>query len=117
MMCTGFYAQREVASLFGYADLVIYKQENGRMVPDVIIEFKLARCRQNIIKKLDEGSKQMVDRKYGFSLLNSDPHRYCIVISNALKQVAAVSRINCDGTYAVEYQHPDINAKGIAKPK
>ena len=117
MMCTGFYAQREVASLFGYADLVIYKQENGRMVPDVIIEFKLARCRQNIIKKLDEGSKQMVDRKYGFSLLNFDPHRYCIVISNALKQVAAVSRINCDGTYAVEYQHPDINAKGIAKPK
>ena len=117
MMCTGFYAQREVASLFGYADLVIYKQENGRMVPDVIIEFKLARCRQNIIKKLDEGSKQMVDRKYGFSLLNSDPHRYCIVISNALKQVAAVSRINRDGTYAVEYQHPDINARGIAKPK
>ena len=117
MMCTGFYAQREVASLFGYADLVIYKQENGPMVPDVIIEFKLARCRQNIIKKLNEGSKQMVDRKYGFSLLNSDPHRYCIVISNALKQVAAVSRINRDGTYAIEYQHPDINAKGIAKPK
>ena len=117
MMCTGFYAQREVASLFGYADLVIYKQENGPMVPDVVIEFKLARCRQNIIKKLNEGSKQMVDRKYGFSLLNSDPHRYCIVISNALKQVAAVSRINRDGTYAVEYQHPDINAKGIAKPK
>ena len=117
MMCTGFYAQREVASLFGYADLVIYKQENGPMVPDVVIEFKLARYRDNVIKKLDEGSKQMVDRKYGFSLLNFDPHRYCIVISNALKQVAAVSRINCDGTYAVEYQHPDINAKGIAKPK
>ena len=117
MMCTGFYAQREVASLFGYADFVIYKKVNGLKVPDVIIEFKLARCRQNIIKKLNEGSKQMVDRKYGFSLLNSDPHRYCIVISNALKQVAAVSRINRDGTYAVEYQHPDINAKGIAKPK
>ena len=117
MMCTGFYAQREVASLFGYADFVIYKKVNGLKVPDVIIEFKLARCRQNIIKKLNEGSKQMVDRKYGFSLLNSDPHRYCIVISNALKQVAAVSRINRDGTYAVEYQHPDINARGIAKPK
>uniref|UniRef100_UPI0028057E04 hypothetical protein n=1 Tax=uncultured Anaerobiospirillum sp. TaxID=265728 RepID=UPI0028057E04 len=117
MMCTGFYAQREVASLFGYADFVIYKKVNGLKVPDVIIEFKLARCRQNIIKKLNEGSKQMVDRKYGFSLLNSDPHRYCIVLSNALKQVAAVSRINRDGTYAVEYQHPDINAKGIAKPK
>ena len=117
MMCTGFYAQREVASLFGYADFVIYKQGNGLKVPDVVIEFKLARCRQNIIKKLNEGSKQMVDRKYGFSLLNSDPHRYCIVISNALKQVAAVSRINRDGTYAIEYQHPDINAKGIAKPK
>ena len=116
-MFSGYYAQREVQSLFGYADLVIYKQENGPMVPDVVIEFKLARCRQNIIKKLNEGSKQMVDRKYGFSLLNSDPHRYCIVISNALKQVAAVSRINRDGTYAVEYQHPDINAKGIAKPK
>ena len=117
MMCTGFYAQREVASLFGYADFVIYKKVNGLKVPDVIIEFKLARCRENIIKKLNEGSKQMVDRKYGFSLLNSDPHRYCIVLSNALKQVAAVSRINRDGTYAVEYQHPDINAKGIAKPK
>ncbi|WP_027939794.1 AAA family ATPase [Anaerobiospirillum succiniciproducens] len=117
MMCTGFYAQREVASLFGYADFVIYKKVNGLKVPDVIIEFKLARCRQNIIKKLNEGSKQMVDRKYGFSLLNSDPHRYCIVISNALKQVAAVSRINRDGTYAVEYQHPDINTRGIAKPK
>ncbi|WP_027939188.1 AAA family ATPase [Anaerobiospirillum succiniciproducens] len=117
MMCSGFYAQREAASLFGYADFVIYKQENGPMVPDVVIEFKLARCRENIIKKLNEGSKQMVDRKYGFSLLNSDPHRYCIVISNALKQVAAVSRINRDGTYAIEYQHPDINAKGIAKPK
>ena len=50
----------------------------------------------------------MVDRKYGFSLLNSDPHRYCIVISNALKQVAAVSRINRDGTYAIEYQHPSL---------
>ena len=117
MMCTGFYAQREVASLFGYADFVIYKKVNGLKVPDVIIEFKLARCRQNIIKKLNEGSKQMVDRKYGFSLLNSDPHRYCIVISNALKQVAAVSRINRDGTYAIEYQHPDINDRGIAKPK
>ncbi|MGN8892578.1 AAA family ATPase [Anaerobiospirillum succiniciproducens] len=117
MMCTGFYAQREVASLFGYADFVIYKQGNGLKVPDVVIEFKLARYRDNVIKKLDEGSKQMVDRKYGFSLLNSDPHRYCIVISNALKQVAAVSRINRDGTYSVEYQHPDINAKGIAKPK
>ncbi|MCI6863435.1 AAA family ATPase, partial [Anaerobiospirillum succiniciproducens] len=117
MMCTGFYAQREVASLFGYADFVIYKQGNGLKVPDVVIEFKLARCRQNIIKKLNEGSKQMVDRKYGFSLLNSDPHRYCIVISNALKQVAAVSRINRDGTYAIEYQHPDINDRGIAKPK
>ena len=57
----------------------------------------------------------MVDRKYGFSLLNSDPHRYCIVLSNALKQVAAVSRINRDGTYAVEYQHPDINSK--VKPR
>ncbi|MGN8851653.1 AAA family ATPase [Anaerobiospirillum succiniciproducens] len=117
MMCSGFYAQREVASLFGYADFVIYKQGNGLKVPDVVIEFKLARCRDNIIKKLNEGSKQMVDRKYGFSLLNSDPHRYCIVISNALKQVAAVSRINRDGTYAIEYQHPDINARGIAKPK
>ena len=116
-MFSGYYAQREVQSLFGYADLVIYKQENGPKVPDVIIEFKLARCRQNIIKKLNEGSKQMVDRKYGFSLLNSDPHRYCIVISNALKQVAAVSRINRDGTYAIEYQHPDINDRGIAKPK
>ena len=116
-MFSGYYAQREVQSLFGYADLVIYKQENGPMVPDVVIEFKLARRRDNVIKKLDEGSKQMIDRKYGFSLLNSDPHRYCIVISNALKQVAAVSRINRDGTYAVEYQHPDINAKGIAKPK
>ena len=90
MMCSGFYAQREVESLFGYADFVIYKQGNGLKVPDVVIEFKLARCRDNIIKKLNEGSKQMVDRKYGFSLLNSDPHRYCIVISNALKQVAAV---------------------------
>ena len=116
-MFSGYYAQREVQSLFGYADLVIYKQENGPMVPDVVIEFKLARYRDNVIKKLDEGSKQMVDRKYGFSLLNSDPHRYCIVISNALKQVAAVSRINRDGTYAIEYQHPDINAKGLAKPK
>ena len=117
MMCSGFYAQREVESLFGYADFVIYKQGNGLKVPDVVIEFKLARCRDNVIKKLNEGSKQMIDRKYGFSLLNSDPHRYCIVISNALKQVAAVSRINRDGTYAIEYQHPDINARGIAKPK
>ena len=116
-MFSGYYAQREVQSLFGYADLVIYKQENGPMVPDVVIEFKLARCRDNVIKKLNEGSKQMVDRKYGFSLLNSDPHRYCIVLSNALKQVAAVSRINRDGTYVLEYQHPDINAKGIAQTK
>ena len=114
---SGFCAQREVASLFGYADLVLNKQENGLMVPDVVIEFKLARRRDNVIKKLDEGSKQMVDRKYGFSLLNSNPHRYCIVLSNALKQVAAVSRINRDGTYAVEYQHPDINAKGKAQTK
>ncbi|MGN9072876.1 hypothetical protein, partial [Anaerobiospirillum succiniciproducens] len=40
MMCSGFYAQREVASLFGYADFVIYKQGNGLKVPDVVIEFK-----------------------------------------------------------------------------
>ena len=117
LIFTGYAKQRDVKSLFGPADLVIYKQEIGVKVPDLLIEFKLARCSDDVIKKLDEGSKQMVDRKYGFSLLNSDPHRYCIVISNALKQVAAISRINNDGTYAVEYQHPDINAKGIAKSK
>ena len=80
---------------------MIFKEDIGVKVPEAIIEFRLARYRDNVIKKLDEGSKQMIDRKYGFSLLNSDPHRYCIVISNALKQVAAISRINCDGTYCV----------------
>ena len=110
LIFTGYAKQRDVKSLFGPADLVIYKQEIGVKVPDLLIEFKLARCSDDVIKKLDEGSKQMVDRKYGYSLLNSDPHRYCIVISNALKQVAAVSRINRDGTYAVEYQHPSLNA-------
>ena len=117
LIFTGYAKQRDVQSLFGPADLVIFKEDIGVKVPDLLIEFKLARCSDDVIKKLNEGSKQMVDRKYGFSLLNSDPHRYCIVISNALKQVAAVSRINRDGTYAIEYQHPDINAKGIAKPK
>ena len=110
LIFTGYAKQRDVKSLFGPADLVIYKQEIGVKVPDLLIEFKLARCSDDVIKKLDEGSKQMVDRKYGFSLLNSDPHRYCIVISKALKQVAAVSRINRDGIYAVEYQHPSLNA-------
>ena len=110
LIFTSYAKQRDVKSLFGPADLVIYKQEIGVKVPDLLIEFKLARCSDDVIKKLDEGSKQMVDRKYGFSLLNSDPHRYCIVISKALKQVAAVSRINRDGTYAVEYQHPSLNA-------
>ena len=110
LIFTGYAKQRDVKSLIGPADLVIYKQEIGVKVPDLLIEFKLARCSDDVIKKLDEGSKQMVDRKYGFSLLNSDPHRYCIVISKALKQVAAVSRINRDGTYAVEYQHPSLNA-------
>ena len=110
LILTGYAKQRDVQSLFGPADLVIFKEDIGVKVPDVVIEFKLARCSDDVIKKLDEGSKQMVDRKYGFSLLNSDPHRYCIVISNALKQVAAISRINCDGTYAVEYQHPSLNA-------
>ena len=117
LIFTGYAEQRDVQSLFGPADLVIFKEDIGVKVPDLLIEFKLARCSDDVIKKLDEGSKQMVDRKYGFNLLNSNPHRYCIVLSNALKQVAAVSRINRDGTYAVEYQHPDINAKGIAKPK
>ena len=88
---------------------MIFKEDIGVKVPDLLIEFKLARCSDDVIKKLDEGSKQMVDRKYGFSLLNSDPHRYFIVISNALKQVAAVSKINRDGTYSVEYQHPSLN--------
>ena len=110
LIFTGYAEQRDVQSLFGPADLVIYKLDIGVKVPDLLIEFKLARCSDDVIKKLNEGSKQMVDRKYGFSLLNSDPHRYCIVISNALKQVAAVSRINRDGTYAVEYQHPSLNA-------
>ena len=110
LIFTGYAKQRDVKSLFGPADLVIYKQEIGVKVPDLLIEFKLARCSDDVIKKLDEGSKQMVDRKYGFSLLNSDPHRYCIVISNALKQVAAVSRINRDGTYVLEYQHPSLKA-------
>ena len=109
LIFTGYAEQRDVQSLFGHADLVIFKEDIGVKVPDLLIEFKLARCSDDVIKKLDEGSKQMVDRKYGFSLLNSDPHRYCIVISNALKQVAAVSRINRDGTYAVEYQHPSLN--------
>ena len=109
LIFTGYAKQRNVQSLFGPADLVIFKEDIGVKVPDLLIEFKLARCSDDVIKKLDEGSKQMVDRKYGFSLLNSDPHRYCIVISNALKQVAAVSRINNDGTYSVEYQHPSLN--------
>ena len=108
LIFTGYAKQRDVKSLFGPADLVIFKEDIGVKVPNVVIEFKLARCSDDVIKKLDEGSKQMVDRKYGFSLLNSDPHRYCIVISNALKQVAAISRINRDGTYAVEYQHPSL---------
>ena len=110
LIFTGYAEQRDVQSLFGPADLVIFKEEIGVKVPDLLIEFKLARCSDDVIKKLDEGSKQMIDRKYGFSLLNSDPHRYCIVISNALKQVAAISRINNDGTYAVEYQHPSLKA-------
>ena len=110
LIFTGYAKQRNVKSIFGPADLVIFKEDIGVKVPEAIIEFKLARCSDDVIKKLDEGSKQMVDRKYGFSLLNSDPHRYCIVISNALKQVAAVSRINRDGTYSVEYQHPSLNA-------
>ena len=110
LIFTGYAERRNVKSLFGPADLVIYKQEIGVKVPDLLIEFKLARCSDDVIKKLDEGSKQMIDRKYGFSLLNSDPHRYCIVINNALKQVAAISRINNDGTYAVEYQHPSLKA-------
>ncbi|MGN9072773.1 AAA family ATPase, partial [Anaerobiospirillum succiniciproducens] len=104
LIFTGYAEQRNVQSLFGPADLVIFKEDIGVKVPDLLIEFKLASCSDDVIKKLDEGSKQMIDRKYGFSLLNSDPHRYCIVISNALKQVAAISMINCDGTYAVEYQ-------------
>ena len=108
LIFTGYAERRNVKSLFGPADLVIYKQEIGVKVPDLLIEFKLARCSDDVIKKLNEGSKQMVDRKYGFSLLNSDPHRYCIVISNALKQVAAISRINNDGTYVLEYQHPSL---------
>ena len=110
LIFTGYAEQRNVKSIFGPADLVIFKEDIGVKVPEAIIEFKLARYRDNVIKKLDEGSKQMIDRKYGFSLLNSDPHRYCIVISNALKQVAAISRINCDGTYSVEYQHPSLKA-------
>ncbi len=59
LIFTGYADQRDVQSLFGPADLVIYKQDIGVKVPDLLIEFKLARCSDDVIKKLDEGSSTL----------------------------------------------------------
>ena len=88
---------QEVNYLLGRADLVIYKPDQNPLLEDTVIEFKLARKGENVFTKLEEGTRQVIDKRYGISSENPNPYRYCVVFSNELRQVAAIKAINADG--------------------
>ena len=94
---------REVHYVQGRADLVLYKSNEESLLSDSVIEFKVARQGENVLKKLAAGAKQIVDKRYGISYKTPDPVRYCIVFSNDLRQVGAIGAVKGDGSYEVTY--------------
>ena len=95
--------ERDVHYVLGRADLVLYKSNEESLLSDTVIEFKVARQGENVLKKLAAGAKQIVDKRYGISYKTPDPVRYCIVFSNDLRQVGAIGAVKGDGSYEVTY--------------
>ena len=109
---SGIGVAREVHYVSGRADLVVYKPDLNILVEDTVFEFKLARHGENILTKLAEGTKQVIDKRYGLSLENPNPYRYCVVFSNDLRQVGAIEAINADGTSKTVYVSDKLNEDG-----
>ncbi|WP_308498502.1 AAA family ATPase [uncultured Anaerobiospirillum sp.] len=109
---SGIGVAREVHYVLGRADLVVYKPDLNILVEDTVFEFKLARHGENILTKLAEGTKQVIDKRYGLSVENPNPYRYCVVFSNDLRQVGAIEAINADGTSKTVYVSDKLNEDG-----
>ncbi|MCI6862938.1 AAA family ATPase [Anaerobiospirillum succiniciproducens] len=106
---------REVHYVQGRADLVLYKSNEESLLSDSVIEFKVARQGENVLKKLAAGAKQIVDKRYGISYKNPDPVRYCIVFSNDLRQVGAIGAVTGDGSYEVTYLSSKLTKRGTLR--
>ena len=106
---------REVHYVQGRADLVLYKSNEESLLSDSVIEFKVARQGENVLKKLAAGAKQIVDKRYGISYKNPDPVRYCIVFSNDLRQVGAIGAVKGDGSYEVTYLSSKLTKRGTLR--
>ncbi|MGN8852956.1 PD-(D/E)XK nuclease domain-containing protein [Anaerobiospirillum succiniciproducens] len=106
---------REVHYVLGRADLVLYKSSEEGLLSDIVIEFKVARQGENVLKKLAAGAKQIVDKRYGISYQNPDPVRYCIVFSNDLRQVGAIGAVKGDGSYEVTYLSSKLTKRGTLR--
>ena len=109
---SGIGVAREVHYVLGRADLVVYKPDLNILVEDTVFEFKLARHGENILTKLAEGTKQVIDKRYGLSVENPNPYRYCVVFSNDLRQVGAIEAINADGSSKTVYVSDRLNEDG-----
>ncbi|MGN8853202.1 AAA family ATPase [Anaerobiospirillum succiniciproducens] len=107
--------ERDVHYVLGRADLVLYKSSEESLLSDTVIEFKVARQGENVLKKLAVGAKQVVDKRYGISYQNPDPVRYCIVFSNDLRQVGAIGAVKGDGSYEVTYLSSKLTKRGTLR--
>ena len=107
--------ERDVHYVLGRADLVLYKSSEESLLSDTVIEFKVARQGENVLKKLAAGAKQIVDKRYGISYQNPDPVRYCIVFSNDLRQVGAIGAVTGDGSYEVTYLSSKLTKRGTLR--
>ena len=107
--------ERKVHYVLGRADLVLYKSSEESLLSDTVIEFKVARQGENVLKKLAAGAKQIVDKRYGISYQNPDPVRYCIVFSNDLRQVGAIGAVKGDGSYEVTYLSSKLTKRGTLR--
>ena len=107
--------ERDVHYVLGRADLVLYKSSEESLLSDTVIEFKVARQGENVLKKLAAGAKQIVDKRYGISYKNPDPVRYCIVFSNDLRQVGAIGAVKGDGSYEVTYLSSKLTKRGTLR--
>ena len=112
MRCASIAVSTEVQYVSGRSDLVVYKPDLKILVEDTVIEFKLARQGENILTKLAEGTKQVIDKRYGLSVENPNPYRYCVVFSNDLRQVGAIEAINADGSSKTVYISDKLNEDG-----
>ena len=107
--------ERKVHYVLGRADLVLYKSNEESLLSDSVIEFKVARQSENVLKKLAAGAKQIVDKRYGISYQNPAPVRYCIVFSNDIRQVGAIGAVKGDGSYEVTYLSSKLTKRGTLR--